>query len=64
MPQVPISPYRTVKNKVTQRKIDFSAIKQFYKILHEKECQTGKHLYSRIKNVLTFLLGPINEETA
>ena len=58
---VPVGPYRSIRNKTTQKKYDFSVIRAFYKVLYERECTVGKHLYSKVKNILTFLLEPIDE---
>ena len=52
---VPVGPYRTVRNKNTQKKNDFSVIRTFHKIMMEKECTVGKHLYSKVKNIINLL---------
>lgn len=62
--KVPIGPYRTIKNKITQKKSDYSVIKQFPKILYERECFVGKHLHAKIKGLLNILLSSGSEETS
>jgi hypothetical protein len=36
IPRVPVGPYRAIKNRVTQKKSDFSVLRQFPKILAER----------------------------
>lgn len=61
IPKVPVAPYRAIKNKVTQKKSDFSVLKQFPKILYERDCTVGKHLYGKIKNLLKLLSTPSSD---
>lgn len=60
---VPVGPYRSVRNKA-QKKTDYSPIRMFLKTLYERECQVGKHLYSKVKNMLALLLGPEDDDCA
>lgn len=59
-----MGPYRAIKNKGTTRKIEYSPIKAFFKVIYEKECQVGKHLYSKVKNMLALLLEPEEDTCA
>lgn len=61
----PVGPYRSVRNKLTNKKTDYSVIRTFLRTIGQKECRSERqHLYYKVKNMLHLLLLPSQEELA